>query len=441
MPGPGTPPRIAPTQERNPPATMPMITRRGVGLAATAVAVFFVASATRVGWLHLADAVLWGILALSVVFPWLSIAGLRASRHVSVRSTGRQGVVPVEGDSVDLGMTVENPGVLPRFLVSAGCDSTIDGAPGSRHRFFMSDIPGRGRRDLSCVVEVHRRGRHRFGPPLLESSGPFGMFRRRKRSRTLLNLLVYPRWVSMRRVGLLDAAQGAAEGRTRSRVGGEVAGSRRYVFGDPMRLMHWRNTARTGRPTVKEFDAWADNAVTVALDVGMVQGEPGETTLDYAARLAASVSRTIIAGGGEIALMTGAEDMQQTADWRAVMKSLAVLDAKPGRSLGSALKGVQPGDRVLAVVWARDAASATALAALCRRGCSVAAVVLEGFASGDEAAHTLGLLRRAGAAVVACRRGALEEAVAAIERAHPGRARRTIRPRVETGMDERALAA
>jgi len=410
-------------------------------LAVTAVAVFFVASATRVGWLHLADAVLWGILALSLVFPWLSIAGLRASRHVSVRSTGRRGVAPVEGDSVDLGMTVENPGVLPRFLVSAGCDSTIGGVPGSRYRFFMSDVPGRGRRDLSCGVEVRRRGRHCFSPPILESSGPFGMFRRRKRSRTPLNLLVYPRWVPMRRVGLLDAAQGAAEGRTRSRVGGEVAGSRRYAFGDPVRLMHWRNTARTGRPAVKEFDAWADNAVTLALDVGMVQGSPGESTLDYGVRLAASVSRTVIAGGGEVALLTGAEDMQQTADWRAVMKSLAVLDPKPGRSLGSALKEVQPGDRVFGVVWARDAASVMALAALCRRGCSVAAVVLEGFAPGDEAAHALGLLRRAGAAVVACRRGALEEAVAAIERAHAGRARRSLLPRGETGMDERALAA
>ena len=420
---------------------MPMITRRGAGLAATAVAVFFVASATRVGWLHLADAVLWGILAFSLVFPWLSVAGLRASRHVRVRSTGRRGVAPVEGDSVDLGMTVENPGVLPRFLVSAGCDSTVGGAPGPRHRFFMSDIPRLGRRDLSCAVEVHRRGRHRFGPPLLESSGPFGMFRRRKRSRTPLNLLVYPRWIPMRRVGLLDAAQGTAEGRTRSRVGGEVAGSRRYVFGDPMRLMHWRNTARTGRPAVKEYDAWADNAVTVALDVGMVQGEPGESTLDYGARLAASVSRTIIAGGGEVALTTGAGDMQRTADWRAVMKLLAVLEAKPGRSLGSALKEVQPGDRVFAVVWARDAASVTALAALSRRGCSVAAAVLEGFAPGDEAAHSLGLLRRAGAAVVVCRRGALEEAVAAIERAHAGRARRTFRPGVETGGEERALAA
>jgi len=267
------------------------------------------------------------------------------------------------------------------------------------------------------------------------------MFRRRKRSRTPLNLLVYPRWVPMRRVGLLDAAQGAAEGRTRSRVGGEVAGSRRYAFGDPVRLMHWRNTARTGRPAVKEFDAWADNAVTLALDVGMVQGSPGESTLDYGVRLAASVSRTVIAGGGEVALLTGAEDMQQTADWRAVMKSLAVLDPKPGRSLGSALKEVQPGDRVFGVVWARDAASVMALAALCRRGCSVAAVVLEGFAPGDEAAHALGLLRRAGAAVVACRRGALEEAVAAIERAHAGRARRSLLPRGETGMDERALAA
>jgi len=245
----------------------------------------------------------------------------------------------------------------------------------------------------------------------------------------------------MRRVGLLDAAQGVSEGRNRSRVGGEIAGSRRYAFGDPMRLMHWRNTARTGRLAVKEFDAWANNAVVLALDVGTVQGEPGESTLDYGARLAASVARAIIAADGEVGLLTGTGQVQPTADWRAVMKSLAVLDAAPGRSLDSALRLLQTEGRVFAVVWARDTASIAALSALCRRGCSVAAVVLEGFAPGDEAAHALAMLREAGAAVVACRRGALEEAVAAIERAHSGSARRASRSRAGRGIGERMLAA
>ena len=418
-----------------------MITRRGIGLAATAVVVFFVASATRVGWLHLADAALWGLLAFSFVFPWLTVAGLRASRRARVRSAGRRGVAPVEGDRVDLEMTVENPGAWPRCLVAAGYDSTLGSGLGSRHRFFFSEIPRRGRRDVSRSVEVRRRGRHRFGPLVLESAAPFGMFRRRRRSRTPLSLLVYPRWIPMRRVGLLDAAQGAAEGRNRSRVGGEIAGSRRYAFGDPMRLMHWRNTARTGRLAVKEFDAWADNALVLALDVGMVQGVPGESTLDYGARLAASVARAVIAADGEVGLLTGAGHVEPTADWRAVMKSLAVLEAAPGRSLGNILRLLEAEGRVFAVVWARDAASVAALSALCRRGCSVAAVVLEGFAPGDEAAHAQAVLREAGAAVVACRCGALEEAVSAIERAHSGRTRRASRSMAGNSVSERMLAA
>ena len=420
---------------------MPMITRRGVGLATTAVAVFFLASATRVGWLHLADAMLWALLALSFAFPWLTIAGLRAYRQVKVSTTGRSRVAPLEGDRVDLEMIVENPGALPRYLVAAGCDSLSGDGSGSRHRFLFWEIPRLGRRSVSQRVELYRRGRHHFTPPVLESTGPFGMFRRRKRSRTPLSVLVYPRWFPMRRVGLLDAAQGAAEGRNRSRAGGEIAGSRRYVFGDPVRLMHWRNTARAGRPAVKEFDAWADNAVVLAMDVGAVQGAPGESTLDYGARLAASIARATTAAGGEVGLLTGASGAQPTVNWRTLMKSLALLDAVPGRHLCNALRRLQPGERVFAVVWAGDAASVAALSDLCRRGCSVAAVLLEGFAPGDEAGRALTVLRQAGAAAVACRRGALEEAVSAIERAHGGRTGRAPLASRVSDTARRGLAA
>jgi len=243
------------------------------------------------------------------------------------------------------------------------------------------------------------------------------MFRRRKRFEAPSNLLVYPRWMPMSRVGLLDLTQGVADGHSRSRVGGEIAGSRRYVFGDPMRQMHWRNSARTGRLAVKEFDARTDNAVVLALDVGMVRGEPGETTLDYGARIAASVSRAITGAGGDVSLMTGSATGAPTTNWAEMMRSLAMLEPSPGRSLGNALRQLVPGTRLLAAVWARDAVSVAALSALARRGCTVTAVVLDGFEPGDDGAQAVGMLRNAGIAAVSCHRGALEDAIAAIERA------------------------
>jgi len=394
-----------------------MITRRGVGLLLTAIAVFFVASATRVGWLHLADAVLWGLLALSLIFPWAAVSGVRATRRIGVRRGGRRSVTPVEGDTVDVDVSLENPGAWPRYLLSGSYDSTLEAGDGQRHRFFFAMLPRRARITATRRVEVRRRGRHFLGSLTLECSGPFGMFRRRKRFEAPSNLLVYPRWVPMGRVGLLDLTQGVADGHNRSRAGGEIAGSRRYVFGDPMRQMHWRNSARTGRPAVKEFDARTDNAVVLALDVGMVRGKPGETTLDYGARIAASVSRAITGAGGDVSLMTGSATGAPTTNWAGMMRSLAMLEPSPDRSLGNALRQLVPGTRLLAAVWARDGVSVAALSALARRGCTVTAVVLDGFEPGDDGAQAVGMLRNAGIAAVSCHRGALEDAIAAIERA------------------------
>jgi hypothetical protein len=59
-----------------------MITGKGIGFVIVAVLVFLLARLTQVGWLYLMDAVLWGIVLLSAVLPWLGVAFLEARRRV-----------------------------------------------------------------------------------------------------------------------------------------------------------------------------------------------------------------------------------------------------------------------------------------------------------------------------------------------------------------------
>ena len=47
---------------------------------AAAVALFFLARLTQVGWVYLLDSVLWGALLLSVILPWLNTLFLAAQR-------------------------------------------------------------------------------------------------------------------------------------------------------------------------------------------------------------------------------------------------------------------------------------------------------------------------------------------------------------------------
>ncbi|MCH8910847.1 MAG: hypothetical protein IH867_08910, partial [Chloroflexi bacterium] len=94
-----------------------MITRRGAGFILAAVAAFFIASATRVGWVHLADAVLWGVVILSAITPWFSVYGLSVQRNRRFNSLVNL-AGPVEGKSLDIDIRLTNRWWIPRFLLN-----------------------------------------------------------------------------------------------------------------------------------------------------------------------------------------------------------------------------------------------------------------------------------------------------------------------------------
>ena len=96
-----------------------MITAKGVGFLIAAIAVFWLGRLTQVGWLYLIDAVLWGLILLSALLPWVGATFLDARRKVnhSGASEGMDG--PSEGDPVDVELTLHNKGFWPRFFISA----------------------------------------------------------------------------------------------------------------------------------------------------------------------------------------------------------------------------------------------------------------------------------------------------------------------------------
>ncbi len=388
-----------------------MITRRGVGFVLAAVAVFFVASATRVGWVHIADAFLWGVVLVSAVIPWVAAWGLRADRRVIVH--GKDGLAgPQAGDPVRITVGLNSRKAIPGFMLSARY--AVLGAAGgtSQHRFFFSFVPGRGARQAHGDFSFTRRGRVDLGRVTLECGAPFGLFRRRKSFEKTRSLLIYPRWHHMSRLGLLDASRGDSEGRVRARTGSDLAGSRRYVSSDPRRHMHWRNTARTGRLMVKEFDAWSDR--TFVLAFGGQWGSPaaGDTPFEHAVRIAASVSRPMFADGGQVFIASAGRLSPSFTTWQQLMAELAVIE--PGQDL-LVPRAVPAGARVLAVICADDLASASALTAFARQGIPVAAVVVDRFDPPAPASGTVAMLRSSGVAAVACERGGTEEAVRAAE--------------------------
>jgi uncharacterized protein (DUF58 family) len=126
-------------------------------------------------------------------------------------------------------------------------------ASGSR---LLTRIGFHQRRFYAARTLLTRRGAFLLGPTVLTSGDPFGLFTIGKRipaSDTLVVLpMVFPISTFPPPPGLLPGGKNI---RQRSfDVTPHAAGIREYVPGDPMKRIHWPNTARRGRFMVKEFE-------------------------------------------------------------------------------------------------------------------------------------------------------------------------------------------
>ncbi|MFQ6029748.1 MAG: DUF58 domain-containing protein, partial [Dehalococcoidia bacterium] len=338
-----------------------MITVKGVGFLIVALLVYLLARLTQVGWLYLADAILWGIILLSALMPWLGVVFLGAQRRVehSGAAEGRTG--PAEGETVKIELSLRNRAFWPRFFLSAHYDCSLAPPDRRERRFFVSKLPGSGLVPLTSEVVAYQRGQRHLGPAFVESSAPFTLFRHGVRLEAAQPVLIYPQVYPLPRLALVDGLAGAVVRPQKSRVGLETVGSRPYFPGDPRRYIHWRNTARVGRPMVKEFEDPRDQTLHLLFDATQVWGEDRETTLEYGIKIVASVGdyarrhRVLVQiwGGGLREEIAGPEE-HGGQTWPQVLKQLALLLPGDGDRLTESLNRLPQGASALAVVAADD---------------------------------------------------------------------------------------
>jgi uncharacterized protein (DUF58 family) len=153
-------------------------------------------------------------------------------------------------------------------------------------------------------LEPQKRGVYRLGPTRLETTDPLGLFSFSVSLPAVSELVVHPVPIPSH-----DHAVGGEgtfglrerDGRTRRGEGMDFHGVREYRIGDNLRRVHWPTTARRGRLAVVEFERAYQQDIVIGLDLtaGTEHGEGRETTLEYAIKIAATLSdRTLRAGGG-----------------------------------------------------------------------------------------------------------------------------------------------
>jgi uncharacterized protein (DUF58 family) len=91
--------------------------------------------------------------------------------------------------------------------------------------------------------------------------------------------------------------------------------ARKYVPGEPARLIDWNITARAGEPYVRVHQEERQREIVVALDVSpsMHVGFQARTKLEYAVELAATLAVSAIEGGDRLGWVVFADRALETA--------------------------------------------------------------------------------------------------------------------------------
>ncbi|MEK7248756.1 MAG: DUF58 domain-containing protein, partial [Chloroflexota bacterium] len=264
-------------------------------------------------------------------------------------------------------------------------------------------LPAKGVRNWRTSMYCSRRGVYSSGPIRITSGDPFGLFRMTRRYGERQRLVVLPQpeelpyfWV--------PAAQLPGEGVVHQRthyVTPNASGIREYYPGDSYNRIHWKSTARLGRPMVKTFEMDPTSNIWIVLDLdGAVQaGEADESTEEYGVRIAASVAYHFLQSNRMLGLMMdGAEkvimDPQRgSQQYGRMLEALAVADARGYTPLSDLLQneGRRIGRHTTCVIItsSTDPEWVTSLGLLLQQGARAAVVLLDPATFDDEDAGPL----------------------------------------------------
>jgi uncharacterized protein (DUF58 family) len=129
-------------------------------------------------------------------------------------------------------------------------------------------VSARSSSQLYLNMVFDHRGRHSISHVVIASVFPFNFFNRYRRVPKSLEFIVFPR---LQRCNLSHAL--ADQTRWKGEASLDAPGYesdflsiRDYVFGDPMKYISWKATAKTGRLKTKEFSAIASPNVLIDFD-------------------------------------------------------------------------------------------------------------------------------------------------------------------------------
>lgn len=336
------------------------------------------------------------LLAISWLWSWSSLRGLRIERE---SGADRAQV----GQEIHERLRVENLTRWGKLWVEIRDHSSLPGHNASQVVSLLPKGSARWHTRSICV----RRGRFLMGPLTLNGGDPFGLFPTRRLLPQTHELIIYPATVDVSSfvlpVGELPGGS-TTQGRT-PQITPNAVGVREYLPGDSFNRISWLSTARTGHLMVKEFELDPTADVWVVLDMdgrthiqGMVQGVSADnddplarmllnSTEEYSVTVAASLARHFLNQNRTVGLMMSGQHREILPTDRGarqlmkILEALAVIRAEGQQPLPELLLA-EAGrfgrhSTIIIITASTDETIARALMGLVARGVKVVTIIIE----------------------------------------------------------------
>jgi uncharacterized protein (DUF58 family) len=294
----------------------------------------------------------WVILLIGIGGAWLVCwwwaRGL--ARSLQFEREMRFGWAQV-GDRLEERFTLTNSFVLPATWVTLHDHSTLP----DHHASVATGVDGSSTSQWKVNTRCTRRGVYTLGGTTLETGDPFGMYTITFEEPTSSTIAVMPPVLSLPAFQIL-ASGWAGEGKPRRHALQETINAshpRAMQPHDPMRLIHWKTTARQGEFFVRQFEGTpaGDWWIMLDLDRATQLGAGWDATEEHAIILASSLAAKGLNEDHPVGLsINGSEPAwipprRNEYQLRSLLKALAVASpsamplkdylARVGRSLSS----------------------------------------------------------------------------------------------------------
>lgn len=355
------------------------INKRLLTLLLSSAFMLLVAMRLNVPSMYLMGTVLLALPFASWAVGWYGTRGIQVT--LTAPETG------FEGD--DLPVRIDVTCALPAFsaLARPRCDlpKWIVAVEGSER---TEAIPSGVRQEF--VARAERRGVFDLALGAVTVNDPLGIFTISRRANQSRSIVVHPKGLSLQDLKVLKGRSAGWLLDTASGRRGEddgFFGTREYRFGDDIRRIHWRSSARTGNLVVAERETLVRSTIWICMDVVRPKHRSGDddSALEHAVRAVVSIMEATLRRGHLVGLYAAtstetrivpAEGEEQR--WR-ILDALARLPADGDIPLSEVAiqLGAEQGTTVVLVTTEPTVELVTSASRLREAGISVALVAIE----------------------------------------------------------------